>query len=219
MTLAPVAQAIKALSFDQENAAADCGKRFAKNKLDRLEIASDFAKNLGTNPTFDQWENSRVKFIAGHAEETPDATSNAHDQAWNEFAKLLDSLYGLTKPKSTSPTAEKKALERAAAEEKLLEKYKHTPVVEIRDQLGKSFEKLAKNPENKDIKKLNKELDKVLKIKTSAENKVHGEELKRLRTEVKDAAGKCTDIEKLEAVLEILDEYTDLAYTIEDSEL
>jgi hypothetical protein len=27
---------------------------------------------------------------------------------------------------------------------------------------------------------------------------------------------KCTDIEKLEAVIEILDEYTDLAYTIED---
>jgi 2-isopropylmalate synthase len=61
-----------------------------------------------------------------------------------------------------------------------------------------------------------KELEAVIKAKTSEENKAHGEELKAKRTEAREAVAKCTDIEKLEAVIEILDEYTDLAYTIED---
>jgi hypothetical protein len=75
---------------------------------------------------------------------------------------------------------------------------------------------MAQNPENADLKKRQKELDKVLKLRTSEDNKAHGEELKRLRGAVKDKAAKCTDVEKLEAVLEILDEYTDIAFAIED---
>ena len=60
------------------------------------------------------------------------------------------------------------------------------------------------------------ELDKVLKLRTSEENKAHGETLKQLRSQVREAAGKCTDIEKLEAVLELLDVDTDMSYVIED---
>ena len=80
----------------------------------------------------------------------------------------------------------------------------------------KSFEALAKNPENKDNKKKNKELDQILKIRTSEENKAHGEELKELRSKARELVGKCTDIEKLEAVIDILDQDTDVEYKIED---
>ena len=55
----------------------------------------------------------------------------------------------------------------------------------------------------------------MLKAKTSEENKAHGEELKAKRAEAREAVSKCTDIEKLEAVIEILDEYTDISYTID----
>jgi hypothetical protein len=210
-----VADPIKALSFDQENLAADCGKRFAKNKLERMEIAKDYSRMLGTDPTFDQWESGRIKFVAGHAEENPDLTGNAHDAVWSDFAGLLSALFGLTKPKSTNPVSTKKAEERAQANEKLLAKYEDSKVYEIKDQLAKSYEALAKNPENKDNKKKNKELDQILKLRTTEENKAHGEALKALRTEAKELAGKCTDIEKLEAVIEILDQDTDLEFTIE----
>ena len=81
--------------------------------------------------------------------------------------------------------------------------------------LAKSFEALAKNPENKDNKKRNKELDQALKIRTTEENKAHGEELKALRTEARELIGKCTDIEKLEAAIEILDQDTELSFTID----
>ena len=211
-----IAEPIKALSFDQENNAADCGKRFARNKQERIEIATDYSRMLGTDPTYDQWEAGRIKWVAGHAEENPQLTGNAHDAAWGDFASLLNALFGLTKPKSASPAAEKKASERANKLEALLEKYSDKKAWDLRHELAETFKALAKNPENKDTKKLNKELETVLKHVTSEENKAHGEELKRLRAEVKEKAGKCTDIEKLEAVLEILDEYTDIAYTLEE---
>lgn len=216
MTEKKVADPIEALSFDQKTIAADCGKSFAKNKLERMEIARSFSRMLGTDPTYEQWESARINWVAGHAEENPDLTGNAHDAAWSEFAKLLSDLFGQTKPKSTNPVSTKKAEERAKKAEELLEKYKDIKVYELRDMLTKSFEALAKNPENKDNKKKNKELDQVLKIRTSEENKAHGEELKKLRSDARELIGKCTDIEKLEAVIDILDQDTDVEYKIED---
>ena len=210
-----IADPIKALSFDQKTIAADCGKSFAKNKTERMEIARSYSRMLGTDPTYEQWESARINWVSGHAEENPDLTGNAHDAAWNEFATLLNSLFGQTKPRSTNPVSTKKAEERAQANEKLLAKYEDSKVYEIKDQLAKSYEALAKNPENKDNKKKNKELDQILKLRTTEENKAHGEALKALRTEAKELAGKCTDIEKLEAVIEILDQDTDLEFTIE----
>jgi hypothetical protein len=211
-----IADPIKALSFDQETTAADCGKRFARNKQERIEIATNYSRMLGTDPTYDQWEAGRIKWVTGHAEEYPDLTGNAHDAAWNNFAELLSALFGLTKPKSTSPAAEKKATERANKIEALLEKHADKKAWDLRHELAETFKALAKNPENKETKKLNKELETVLKHVTSEENKAHGEQLKTLRAEVKEKAQKCTDIEKLEAVLEILDENTDIAYAIEE---
>jgi hypothetical protein len=214
-----VAAAVEALSFDDKNAAYEQGGRYAKSKMETLSIAQDAARTMGTNPSFDRWENYRMEWVAGHAHANPQLTGNAHDAAWADFAKLLNNLFGLTKPTSTSAAAEKKRAEREKANEELLQKYEDTPAIHLRDQLAKTYEAMAKNPENKDLKKKQKELDKVLKLKTSEENKAHGEELRSLRAQVKEAAAKCTDIEKLEAVLEILDEYTDIAYTIEDQSL
>ena len=91
-----------------------------------------------------------------------------------------------------------------------------SPVVELRDQLSKTFQKMAKNPTSSELKKDQKELERVIKLRTSEENKAHGEALKALRTQVREAAAKCTDIEKLEAALEVLDIDTELTYTVED---
>jgi hypothetical protein len=211
-----ISDPIEALSFDQKNIAADCGKSFAKNKLERMEIARSYSRMLGADPTYDQWEAGRIKWITGHAEENPDLTGNAHDAAWGEFAKLLSDLFGQTKPTSTNPVSVKKAEERANKIEALLEKHADKKAWDLRHELAETFKALAKNPENKETKKLNKELETVLKHVTSGENKAHGEQLKKLRAEVKEKAQKCTDIEKLEAVLEILDEYTDIAYAVEE---
>ena len=122
----------------------------------------------------------------------------------------------MTKPKSTGAAAVKKSEQREKAQEALLEKYEDQSAWELRDQLAKNYKKLSDKPEDKEIKKVQKELEKVIKAKTSEENKALGEELRAARAEVKELVSKCIDIEKLQAILELLDENTDIEYVIED---
>lgn len=228
MTNQPVANAVHALTFDQRTQAYEHGGRASRNRAEMLEIASACAKVLGTNPTYEQWMEYATQWKDGWIHDNADHTPAASDTAWSRFTKTLDELFGLTKPKSTSISAEKKASERADKTAKLLEKHADTPAHTLRDQIASNYEKIAKaiaqgkpakeqreNGEVIDLKKELKELETVVKAKTSEENKAQGEELKRLRAEVKEKASKCTDTDKLEAVLEILDDNTEVNYIIE----
>jgi hypothetical protein len=196
-----IADSVSAITSDQALTAKDCGFRFARNQLDNLENAKEFATMLGTDPSFDQWEASRLQWVAGYVEANPENTGNAADKAWNRFTGLLDDLFGLTKPTSSNPAAEKKRAEREKKNAELLAKHGDMTPTMIRAQMEAAYQTLAKNPTNKEAAKQVKELDKVLKVKQSAENKQHGEELAELRKQVKEAAGKCTDIGLLESVL------------------
>jgi len=225
----PVAQAVHALTHTKRTEAYEQGARFAKNRAELMVIASDSATTLGTSPTFDEWNEYATQWKDGYVHNNPDNKANSAETAWSRFASTLDEFFGLTKPKSTSKVAEKKATEREAKKTALLEKHADTSAHTLKDQIASNYEKISKaiaqgktakevrpTGETVDLKKELKELETVLKAKTSEENKAHGEELKAKRAEAREAVGKCTDIEKLEAVIEILDEYTDLAYTIED---
>lgn len=228
MTTQPVAQPVHALSHANRANAYEQGARFARNRAELMAIATDSAETLGTNPTFEEWQEYSTQWKDGYVHNNPDNASNSADTAWARFAKTLDEFFGLTKPKSTSKVAEKKATEREAKKTQLLEKYEETPAHTLKDQIASNYEKIAKaiaqgktakevrpTGETVDLKKELKELETVLKAKTSEENKAHGEELKAKRAEAREAVAKCTDIEKLEAVIEILDEYTDISYTID----
>jgi hypothetical protein len=199
-----VAAAVSALSSDQSLTAKDCGFRFARNQLENLENAKDYASMIGTDPTYDQWEAGRLQWVSGYVEANPDNTGNAADKAWERFTKLLNELFGLTKPTSSNPAAEKKRAEREKKAADLLAKYQDQTVSDLRATIEHAYQVLSQNPNHKDSLKQVKELDKVLKAKQSAANKQHGEELKELRNDVIDAVRKCTDMEALAAVLDIL---------------
>ena len=66
--------------------------------------------------------------------------------------------------------------------------------------------------------KIATELKKVLRAKTRDEDAAIAEERKELRAQVRTAAGKCTDLDKLQAALEILDDGTDLEFIIEEDQ-
>ena len=200
-----IAESISALTSDQSLTAKDCGFRFARNQLDNLENAKEYATMLGTDPTFDQWEAGRMQWVAGYVEANPDNTGNAADKAWHRFTGLLDDLFGLTKPTSSNPAAEKKRAEREKKNAELLAKYQDVSPTELRSQIEHAYTVLSQNPTHKDSLKAVKELDKVLKVKQSAANKQFGEELAELRKEVRDAVTKCTQPEALQACLDILE--------------
>jgi hypothetical protein len=230
----PVAQAVHALTHANRENAYEQGARFARNRAELMAIATDSAETLGTNPTYQEWQEYATQWKDGYMHNNPDNKANSADGAWSRFTKTLDEFFGLTKPSSDNKVAKKKATEREEKKTKLLEKHADTSAHTLQEQVAKNYEKIAKavaqgKPAKEqrtdettglslavDLKKEVKELEAVIKAKTSEENKAHGEELKAKRTEAREAVAKCTDIEKLEAVIEILDEYTDLAYTIED---
>lgn len=196
-----VAEAVSALTNDQRLIARDAGFQFAKNQLANIETASTYAAMLGTDPTLDAWEAGRIDWVSGYVDANPHNTGNAADKAWQRFADLLDNLFGMVKPKSTNPAAEKKRAEREKKAADLLAKYQDQSVSELRATIEHAYQVLSQNPTHKDSLKQVKELDKVLKAKQSAANKQHGEELKELRNEVIDSVRKCTDMEVLSAVL------------------
>jgi len=199
-----VAEQVSALSADQALTAKDCGFQYARNQLAVFENGRDYASMLGTDPTFDQWEAGRISWVAGYVEANPANTGNAADKAWNRFAGLLDELFGLVKPKALSAAATKKAAERDAKQKEVLAKHGDLTPTMIRAQMEAAYQTLAKNPSSKESKKQIKELEQVLKVKQSAENKELGEELKTLRAAVKTEAGKCTDIDLLQSILDML---------------
>jgi hypothetical protein len=199
-----IAEQVSALSADQALTAKDCGFLFARNQLANIENAQSYAAMLGTDPTFDQWEAARLQWVTGYVEANPQNTGNAADKAWERFSAMLNELFGMVKPKSGGAAAVKKAAEREKKTAEILAKHGDLTPTMIRAQMEAAYQTLAKNPTSKEAKKQVKELEQVLKVKQSAENKEHGEELKALRGAVKTEAGKCTDLDILQQVLDIL---------------
>jgi len=196
------------LSATQSDQAFNCGSQASKLNFSTVENASNFARNvLGTEPTYEQWEYARKQWVAGYCDQNPQNTGEAADKAWFTFANQLNALFGLEKPKSTSVAAEKKAAEREKKAAELLSKHKDMTIADLNKQIELAYQTLAKKPSDKEAKKKANELEKVIKVKQSAENKAHGEVLKALRDEVNGETKICIDTKCLEEVLEVFSKY------------
>jgi hypothetical protein len=200
---APVA----VLTGDQSAAAFAAGAGEARTSLDRLASAEGYARALGSNPTFLQWESMRTKWVEGYHSVKPDTSSNAGDKAFNSFAKYLSELYGIDKPKSTSAAAVKKAEERKAAIEKLEEKYQDQGLPQIMQQLESQYQKLAKSPSDTHAEKKIKELKKIAKLKASDEKAELAEEIKQLKEDIRSMLSKQRNVEVLREVHDCLSQY------------
>lgn len=206
----PVAAAISIITNAQHETAQSCGQRWGKNRQERIAIAETYSLSLGTTPSFDEWEAHRIDWVNGYVAANPSHTGNAADAAWGDFAKLLDSLYGLTKPKAKTAAADKKRTERAKKDQQLLAKYQGKTAADLRGMRAAALQSAAKGSEL--AEKIAAELKKVLRVKTRDEDAAIAEERKELRAQVRTAAGKCTDLDKLRAALEVLDDDTDLEF-------
>ena len=201
------------LTVEQLSIAENCGRVFSRSQKENIENATRYSKMLGTSPTFAQWESGRLKWIAGYLADNSQNTANAADKAWERFAKVLDDLFGMTKPSSGSASARKKKEERARKAAELLAKHQAATPDQLKKQIEQAYQALAKNPTHKAAEKTVKELKTVLTMKTSEENKAHGERLAAMRTQIKDAAKKCTNLDTLTAAFEILSGDADFVYS------
>ena len=82
------AAAIEAMNFEDKNAAYEQGGRYAENKLERLRIAEDAARTLGTSPSLDRWDAYRIQWVDGLT----------HRYVYADSIPLLDDLYASWEP-------------------------------------------------------------------------------------------------------------------------
>lgn len=217
-----VAVAIDALTPEQHAAARNAGAAWAKKDKFAGEILADYARLLGEKCTRLQFETAQIDWKEGWLAENPGKTTAAMDKAWQRFKENLEDTYEIEiiKPESDNPLSQQRKAEREKKKADLLAAHQASSPDQVRQQIEKNYAALAKNPTSKDLKKAVKDLETVLKEKTSEENKERMEALKALRSQVREAANKCTDEATLEAALDILSGSVDFDYmTGADQEL
>jgi hypothetical protein len=180
------------------------GEMFARSEIEATEALEVFAREVGTEPSYEAWNTARVDFINGYVMVKPQAKGDTSDKAFQRFKDRLVERFGITVPKATSEGAIKKAAERKAKEDKLVAKYTDVTPTLLRSQIEACYQTLAKNPDSKVAKAQATELGKVLKIKTRDDAKAERDELKAAKDAVREALKLCDDVIKLEAALEAL---------------
>jgi hypothetical protein len=187
-----------------ENQANESGKLFAVSELDAVKALEMFARSVGESPDYPSWIANRANWVDGYVDAKPQAKGNSADQAFARFARRLTDTYGINAPKAQTEAAIKKAAEREAKAEKLAGKYADHTTADLTDQLRKAYELQAKNPTRK-LATL-KELEQVVKARTKVQEAEQRDELKAARARLFELAKACTDIERIEAASDVLDE-------------
>ena len=166
--------------------------------------ALPISRNLGTEPSYTNWIANRTDWINGYVTEKPQSKGASADQAFTRFARQLNEHFGIVAPKAQTQASIKKEKERAKKAEELAEKYKHIPTSQITENLKQAYELQAKNPTKK-LATL-KELEKILRARTNAEEAENRGELKQARARLSELAKACTDVERIQTACDILDE-------------
>ena len=187
-----------------ENQANEAGKLFAVSELDAAKSLEMFARTVGENPEYDTWKANRIDWVNGYTDAKPQAKGNSADQAFARFARRLTDTYGINAPKAQTEAAVKKAAERQAKAEQLAGKYADHSTESLTSKLRQAYELQAKNPTRK-LATL-KELEQVVKARTKVEEAGQREELKAARTRLFDLAKACTELERIEAASDVLDQ-------------
>lgn len=188
-----------------ENQAAEAGKLFGISETDAARSFEMFGREVGETPTYAKWIASRTDWVNGYVEAKPNTKGNSADQAFVRYVKRLREIFpSIVVPTSDNAAAVKKAAEREAKAEKLASKYADHSTEQLTNQLRQAYELQAKNPTRK-LATL-KELETVVKARTKAQEAEQRDELKAARTRLFDLAKACTDLERIEAAADVLDE-------------
>ena len=201
-----VSSVIKALNPEQTEQAKTAGSLFAHSELDADKAFESFARAITESPTFVMYEESRILWVSGYLDIKPQAKGNTADAAFKRFKDRLVEKYGIdiTKPKSDNPAAEKKRAERETKRAELVKAFENRPTEQLKDDLSKAFTTLAQNPDSKVAGAAVKNLRAVIKERTKDEQADLRAEIIELKVTIRTLLSSCSDIERLQAVIEVL---------------
>lgn len=215
-----VATAIDALTPEQHSIAKQVGAAWAKKDTLAVEILERYARVLGAQCTRLQFETAQADWKEGWIGQNPGKTSAAVDKAWQRFKNDLEDTYEIEiiKPESENPLSQQRKAEREQKKTALLAQHESSSPDQVRQQIERKYAALAKNPTDKDLKRAVKDLETVLKEKTTEANDERREAFKALRKGISEAARKCTDLDTLEAALDLLTGAADFDYSEDEAD-
>lgn len=188
----------------------DAGRLFAQSEVNASTAFELFAQAVGTEPTYQVWEAERLAWVNGYTEVKPKAKGDAAYKAFGRFKTRLVDTYGIPIPKATSKAATKKAEERAIKLADTIKRYEATNTDQLHQLISQAYERQAKNPLGSES--ILKELKTVLKARTKDTEAEAKAELKAKRDEVIKAVRECSDITRLDLVIEMLDEGNEVSF-------
>lgn len=187
---------------EQEAALKGAAAAVAESDNAKEEALETFARILTPTPTLDIYINAQKVFQAGYVAVLPDISPQALDKRTSRFFSELLKEYGMTKPQSHDPAAEKKREQRAKAEAELLAKYKGKKPEAIKEEIQQGYAKLAASvPDSAEVKKAVKQAETALRIMTKEQTEKEAATLKALRSTLMDYAKKATDYEKIKKAI------------------
>ena len=73
------------------------GEMFARSEIEATEALEVFARDVGTEPTYETWNAARIDFINGYVMVKPQAKGDASDKAFQRFKDRLVDRFDLKK--------------------------------------------------------------------------------------------------------------------------
>lgn len=203
MTKTTVTTAINGI-FDEKTEASlkAAAASVAESDAGNDEALETFARVLTPTPTFEIYTGAQKVFQAGYIAAMPDMSVEALAKRTSRFFSEVLKTYGITKPVSHDPAAEKKREQREKAAQTLVAKYKTKKPETIKEEIKKGYAALAAGaPDSAEVKKQIKEAEAALKLMTKAETDKATATLKALRSSLIEYAKKATDYEKIKAAI------------------
>lgn len=204
---ADVTTAISTALFSPEEEARLMGAAAAVAESDAAkdEAVETYGRALGKAPTLEMYACAQKLFQSGYAQSMPDISADALGRRTTRFFSEVLAAYGMTKPTSTSPSAEKKAAERAAEKEALLAQFKGIKPEAIKEQIKAAYAKLAASvPDSAEVKKELKKAETALRLMTADEQEAFKKQKAALVSSLNEAIKRCDDLKKLDAALRVL---------------
>ena len=161
------------------------------------EAIETFVKVLGKAPTLVMYSTAQALFQKGYHDAMPDMSTDALAKRTTRFFSEVLKAGGITKPKAETVTSKKKAEQRAAQKQAMVNDPRTPDQIsaEIKSAYAALANETAANPA--ETRKSLRELEATYKIKTAAENDALEAQLNALRSTLRDLVKTCRSPVKL----------------------
>ena len=201
-----IATAVAGL-FSPEDEAAMIGAAAAVAESDAGEAGAveTYGRKLGVAPTLAMYVHSQKLFQSGYMQAQPAVSPDALAKRTSRFFSDVLRAYGIKKPESHDPAAEKKREQREQAKAAILAAYKDKEPKAIKEEIAQGYAKLAAGvPDSAEVKKAVKQAETALRLMTADQEEAFKKQKAALVSSLNEAIKKCQDLKKLGDALKAL---------------